>query len=129
MAKRSAKAATPTDKIIGQNIRKRRLQLEMTQVQLAKKLGVTFQQLQKYEKGFNRVGSGRLYQIAALLEAPVMSLFEGEKRTASTKVAPSPYDKLQDPMTLQLLTEFSKIKNREIQWAVLTLAERLANAK
>ncbi|HEX4411007.1 MAG TPA: helix-turn-helix transcriptional regulator [Xanthobacteraceae bacterium] len=130
MARRSAKAATSTDKTIGSNIRIRRLQLGVTQQQLAKKLGVTFQQVQKYEKGVNRVGSGRLYQIATILEAPIGSFFsEGGRSTKSASSHSSPYDSLQEPMTLQMLNAFSKVKDRKNRWALLTLIEHLASLK
>ena len=60
------KSASKTDKLVGRNIRVHRLVRGLTQEGLGEKLGVTFQQIQKYEKGTNRVGSGRLYQIATI---------------------------------------------------------------
>jgi transcriptional regulator with XRE-family HTH domain len=129
MAKVSAKTATKTDRTIGQNIRKRRLLLGMTQEQLADKLGVTFQQVQKYEKGVNRVGSGRLYKIAEIFEVPIMIFFDGEKQAATSRREKSPYDLLDDPMTLQMLNEFTKIKDRETQRSILTLVERIRGSK
>jgi transcriptional regulator with XRE-family HTH domain len=80
MPKTSNKSATKSDKLIGEKIRARRLKMGLTQEALAAKLGVTFQQIQKYEKGINRVGSGRLYEIAEHLEAPVASFFESEAK-------------------------------------------------
>lgn len=65
------------DELIGRNIRQRRIFLGMTQTDLAKAIGVTFQQVQKYESGFNRVSSSRLWEIARALKTPVSSFFEG----------------------------------------------------
>jgi transcriptional regulator with XRE-family HTH domain len=71
------KQAQQIDKIIGRNIRIHRLAKKMSQTQLGEKLGVSFQQVQKYENGTNRVGSGRLFQIAAILGLHVSTFFKG----------------------------------------------------
>jgi transcriptional regulator with XRE-family HTH domain len=65
----------PIDVLVGQNIRICRLQRGLSQSELGEKVGVKFQQIQKYEKGVNRVGASRLFQIAAALEVPLTSLF------------------------------------------------------
>ena len=65
------------DVLVGRNIRILRKQRRMSQTDLANKIGVTFQQVQKYENGTNRIASGRLFQIAKLLDVPVQALFEG----------------------------------------------------
>lgn len=78
----------PIDIHVGRRIRMRRLWIEMTQETLAKALGITFQQLQKYEKGTNRVGASRLQAIAKVLEvAP--SYFSGTCRAVRTTSPPS----------------------------------------
>jgi len=69
--------ATEVDAHVGQRIRQRRTQLGISQTNLGQALGVTFQQVQKYEKGVNRVGSSRLAQIAEVLQVPIESFFEG----------------------------------------------------
>jgi transcriptional regulator with XRE-family HTH domain len=71
-----AKTPGPVDKHVGERIRMRRIMLHMSQETLAKKLGLTFQQVQKYEKGTNRIGASRLYQISEILDVPVAFLFE-----------------------------------------------------
>ena len=71
------KRAQKIDKVIGRNIRIHRLAKKMSQTELGDQLGVSFQQVQKYENGANRVGSGRLYQIAAILGLHVSTLFKG----------------------------------------------------
>lgn len=65
------------DKALGMRIRARRIALGVTQELMAAKLGVTFQQIQKYERGVNRIAASRLYDIAAVLETPVADLFDG----------------------------------------------------
>ena len=72
-----AKLPNWTDKHVGNRIRTRRLMLNMSQNKLARTIGVTFQQVQKYEKGSNRVGASRLLQIASALEVPIGFFFEG----------------------------------------------------
>src|SRR6266536_1119177 len=72
-----AKAPEPKDKEVGQLIRAQRLVCRMSQTELANALGVTFQQVQKYEKGVNRVGAGRLAKIADTLTVPVSFFFDG----------------------------------------------------
>jgi transcriptional regulator with XRE-family HTH domain len=71
----NTKLASVVDKLIAERVRASRLQLGLTQSQLAQKLGVTFQQVQKYEKGVNRIGAGRLYAIAQVFDVPVQALF------------------------------------------------------
>jgi transcriptional regulator with XRE-family HTH domain len=76
----------PVDTHVGQRVRMRRLLANMSQVELGSELGVTFQQVQKYEKGTNRIGSSRLHRISQVLEVPVSFFFEdvaGQKRTAA----------------------------------------------
>jgi transcriptional regulator with XRE-family HTH domain len=124
MPKTSNKSATKIDKLIGQNIRVRRLASGLTQERLGEKLGVTFQQVQKYEKGVNRVGSGRLYEIADLLGVPVASLFGDEDKQKKPRGS-SPFDLLSDTLTMQMVKEFSKIGDKEMRCAVLAVVEAM----
>jgi transcriptional regulator with XRE-family HTH domain len=127
MPKASNKSATKTDKRVGNNIRARRLELGMTQEQLGKKLGITFQQIQKYEIGTNRIGSGRLFKIAELLKAPLASLYGGQEKQTKWP-ASSPFDLLSDPLTLQMAQEFSKISDKKTSRAFLAIVESLVSA-
>ena len=72
-----ATTANEVDAHVGQRMRKRRESLGMSQGQLGRHLGLTFSQVQKYEKGANRIGAGRLYLLASLLSVPVHYFFEG----------------------------------------------------
>jgi transcriptional regulator with XRE-family HTH domain len=71
----SAKTPNPVDKYVGSRVRMRRIMLNMSQEKLGDALGLTFQQIQKYEKGTNRIGASRLHQIADVLQVPVSFLF------------------------------------------------------
>jgi transcriptional regulator with XRE-family HTH domain len=73
----SIKSTTQTDVLIGNRLRRRRLELHVSQVQVAEQLGVSFQQIQKYEKGVNRLSVGRLGQIAGILKTD-LSYFMGD---------------------------------------------------
>lgn len=122
------KKSTPIDAIVGRNIRVYRLAKGLSQTELGNKLGITFQQIQKYEKGTNRVGSGRLYQIGIVLDVPLMSFFEGAEKAASKKDA-SPFDLLADPLSLRLVQSFSEIADRHTQSAVVALVERMSSSR
>ena len=81
------RAINPTDKHVGGRLRMRRLMLDMSQSDLADCLGLTFQQVQKYEKGANRVSASRLQHISQILQVPVPFFFEGAP--AATGIRPS----------------------------------------
>src|SRR5262252_3285858 len=71
------KAPNPIDKHVGSRVRMRRMMLAMSQEKLGDAIGLTFQQVQKYEKGANRIGASRLQQISGILQVPVSFFFEG----------------------------------------------------
>src|SRR5471032_965256 len=71
------KTPNPIDKHVGSRVRMRRMMLSMSQEKLGDALGLTFQQVQKYEKGANRIGASRLQQISNILQVPVAFFFEG----------------------------------------------------
>jgi len=121
MAKRPP---TDMDRIVGRNIRVHRLAKRLSQTELGEKLGVTFQQIQKYEKGTNRVGSGRLFQISTIFNVPVTSFFDNGGSPAS-KASPSPLDLLVDPYSLRLVKAFSELRNTETRLAMVTLLESM----
>ena len=80
------KSPNPTDKYVGSRVRMRRLMLSMSQEKLGEKLGLTFQQVQKYEKGTNRIGASRLQHIAQILKVPVSFFFEGVRAASNPKM-------------------------------------------
>ena len=77
----------PTDKHVGSRVRMRRLMLDMSQTDVADALGLTFQQVQKYEKGTNRIGASRLQHISQILRVPVPFFFEGAPAASAGPVA------------------------------------------
>jgi transcriptional regulator with XRE-family HTH domain len=78
--KDATKSATAIDAYIGARMRERRLRLNMSQDQLGKELGVSFQQVQKYEKGINRVSASRLFEICRVLNVSLASMFERDPK-------------------------------------------------
>ena len=79
------KAPNPIDKHVGSRVRMRRMMLGMSQEKLGNNLGLTFQQVQKYEKGTNRIGASRLQQISQILQVPVSFFFEGARPTPTRR--------------------------------------------
>jgi transcriptional regulator with XRE-family HTH domain len=121
----SARSPNSIDGAIGRNVRIRRLAKGLSQAQLAKRLGLTFQQVQKYEAGGSRIASGRLVRIAQLLEVPVRALFEGVEGVA---VSPAPYLLLAERRSLRLAQAFAAIKNGSLRLSIVVLVERIAAA-
>ena len=87
----------PIDAYVGQKIKERRAMVGVSQTELADNLGITFQQVQKYEKGANRVGSSRLYEIAQILDCELKSFFDGVEEVIPKKGAKKADKKAQDP--------------------------------
>jgi transcriptional regulator with XRE-family HTH domain len=116
-----------TDIELGESIRAHRLIAGMSQSDLAGKLGVSFQQVQKHEKGSNRVGAGRLPQIAEIFGIQIGALFDvnanaslgASKGTARVKLLP-------DRSTLKLLTAFAGITHPEIRHSLIDLVDTIA---
>lgn len=116
------------DRLIGTNIRANRLARGLTQGRLAELIGVTFQQVQKYEKGANRAGGSRLVQIAEALNIPVVSLFENVE-VSQDPVHSEIAGLIVNQHAVRLLRAFAKIKTNASQQALVTLAEEMAGNK
>jgi transcriptional regulator with XRE-family HTH domain len=121
----SRKGPDSVDRIVGRNIRIYRLQRGLTQTELADQLDLTFQQVQKYEKGTNRVGSGRLLKIATFLGVPVTALFKGSDEMADTDKQ-SLFDQLAKPHANRLLQAFARIDDDGLRRSVVQLVEEIA---
>lgn len=115
------------DKTVGRNIRLYRLAKSLSQSDLAQKLGITFQQVQKYEKGVNRVGSGRLYHIGTILGVPITTFFEEASEAVAVKG--SPLDSLDDPLSVRLVQAFSKLPDPRSRLALVTVAESMGRLR
>jgi transcriptional regulator with XRE-family HTH domain len=123
MRRESAMKKDTFDQELGRRIRAHRLRLGYSQEKLGAMLGLTFQQVQKYEKGTNRVSSGRLIEIAKLLDVHPMDLLTEERQSGSGNAGASPFEFIQNSRALKLLKSFSQIKDRELQNAVVDLCE------
>lgn len=127
------KTPNPTDKHVGSRVRMRRMMLSMSQEKLGDALGLTFQQVQKYEKGTNRIGASRLQQISNILQVPVSFFFEGAPNAGEhsrTGDAPSPAyvsDFLATSDGLSLTKSFMKIKNPKLRRRIVDLVEQIAD--
>lgn len=129
------KAPNPIDKHVGSRVRMRRVLVGMSQEKLGEALGLTFQQVQKYEKGTNRIGASRLQQISKILGMPVEFSFEGspqpEMETAGFRDgADTTYvaDFLATNEGVQLNRAFLKIKDAKIRRRIVDLVSSLAGA-
>lgn len=127
------KNPNPIDKHVGSRVRMRRMMLGMSQEKLGDALDLTFQQVQKYEKGTNRIGASRLHQIAHILQVPTSFFFEGApqsgKETSIVPGAPSPSyvsDFLATSDGLSLTKNFMQIKNSKIRRRIVDLVEQIA---
>ena len=128
------KAPNPTDKHVGARVRMRRMMLGMSQEKLGDALGLTFQQVQKYEKGANRIGASRLQQIAHVLQVPVSFFFEGAPNVPGQQTgmaeAPSPAyvsDFLATSDGLALTKAFVRIKDPKLRRRIVDLVEQIVS--
>lgn len=132
-ASRLQKKSDATDNHVGARVRMRRLMLGLSQTQLADSVGITFQQVQKYEKGVNRVSASRLQQFAKILNVTVSFFFEG---APSPNVAGSRAPKSATPDYInafltsrdghKIIRAFSKIENPKTRQSIVALLEGLA---
>jgi transcriptional regulator with XRE-family HTH domain len=126
------KAPNPIDKHVGSRVRMRRMMLSMSQEKLGAALGLTFQQVQKYEKGTNRIGASRLQQISHILQVPVAFFFEGAptlQHGEGMNEAPSPSyisDFLATSDGLALTRAFMEIKEPKLRRRIVDLVEEIA---
>jgi transcriptional regulator with XRE-family HTH domain len=127
------KTPNPTDKHVGSRVRMRRMMLGMSQEKLGDALSLTFQQVQKYEKGTNRIGASRLQQIAHFLQVPVSFFFEGAPDLptgpAGMTEAPSPSyvsDFLATSEGLALTKAFMRIKDPKLRRRIVDLVLQIA---
>jgi transcriptional regulator with XRE-family HTH domain len=129
----STKAPNPVDKYVGSRVRMRRIMLGMSQEKLGEALGLTFQQVQKYEKGTNRIGASRIQQISGILQVPVSFLFEGgpggiagadgsQEATSPSYVS----DFLATSEGLTLTRAFTRISDSKLRRSIVDMVEQIA---
>jgi transcriptional regulator with XRE-family HTH domain len=130
--KQSVKRPNPTDVYVGSRVRMRRKMMGMSQEKLGERLGITFQQIQKYEKGTNRIGASRLQNIAEILEVPVSYFFPDPSSDAAMGMAEDGgpgyvVDFLSTAEGLELNRAFARIKNAKVRRKVIELVRAVAN--
>lgn len=119
------KAIDPVDRLVGANIRSLRVSQRLSQADLGRKIGVTFQQVQKYEKGMNRVGASRLQGIAAVLGVKPDAFFAGVPVEPGTAQV-NPVLLLSDAYAIRLLVAFNRIENTRFRQSLVHLVEQVS---
>jgi transcriptional regulator with XRE-family HTH domain len=125
------KQANPIDGQVGNRVRLRRMLIGMSQERLGELLGLTFQQVQKYEKGVNRIGAGRLFEVSRILGVPIDYFYEGVATLsgagfAEGEASPPVMEFVSSGEGLQLSLAFMKIKDPKLRKRVLDLVKQMA---
>ena len=131
-----AKFPNPVDKHVGARVRMQRMMLGMSQEKLAAGLSITFQQVQKYEKGANRISASRLQQIAGILGVPAHFFFDGAPGSSKSNRATSdqvPYDEVLAFVTssdgLALVRAFTRIKQSALRRSIVQMVEAMDDSR
>jgi transcriptional regulator with XRE-family HTH domain len=119
-AKKPPRSPSTVDLAIGRNVRIWRMARGMSQAQLSNRLGVTFQQVQKYEIGGNRIPTGRLVKLAAILGVPISVLFTGTDGSEPSRAL------LSDSRSFRLAQAFAAIKDNRCRVSLVNLVEKIA---
>jgi transcriptional regulator with XRE-family HTH domain len=127
------KVPNPTDQHVGSRVRMRRNMLAMSQEKLGAALGLTFQQVQKYERGANRIGASRLQQISQILQVPVAFFFEGGPHASAPHGSSGSAlsmalidDFVSDSDGLRLIGAFMRIDNAALRRRIVMLVQEIA---
>lgn len=141
ISKPGPRSANPVDVHVGARIRLRRKVLKMSQEKLGEQLGVTFQQVQKYERGANRVGASRLWKISEVLDVPVSFFYDGLSTeyggqndspalmAAEPDQSPLVYEFINSSDGVSLAKAVLQIKNKAVRRQILELARSLAKSE
>jgi len=117
------------DEEVGRRLRARRLEQELSQTELGEQIGVTFQQLQKYEKGVNRIGAGRLQRAAEVLRVPITFFFDDAapvRKRLSESLPPTAFEFLKTSNAMRLVKAFSRIRRPVARRAFIEICELFA---
>src|SRR5262249_4652293 len=123
MAKRPVKRPSSLDVTVGRNVRIWRMAKGLSQAQLANRLGVTFQQVQKYETGANRIGTGRLVKLAAVLGVPIAALFEGADTDSPSRALLA---LIADKRAFRLARAFKAIEDNTVRVSLVNMVDKIA---
>lgn len=129
------KEPSPIDVYVGSRVRLRRTLLGFSQDKLGKCIGLTFQQIQKYERGTNRIGSSRLYSLSQILDVPVSFFFDDIPDDVSDKIhktikgqtASVDLEKMSSKETMKLLSNYYGIEDESVRKSVFSLIKTLRN--
>jgi transcriptional regulator with XRE-family HTH domain len=124
MKRRTPKRTTANDVAVGRRVRAQRLARDMTQTALAGQLGITFQQVQKYETGVNRIGAGRLQEIAKIFGVPINALFATASQSSRNRTATLAF--LDSAGAMRLVRAYAAIRKPRMKRALVELAEQIA---
>lgn len=125
-----ARTGNPVDVAVGARIRNLRLRNKLSQEEVGRRLKISFQQVQKYEKGTNRVGASRLSELAKIFGVSVDAFFSevassGSKGDASRR----PIDRLTDRHTIRLVEAYEALTDPKLKVAIVELAEQMARCQ
>ncbi|GAB4229249.1 MAG: helix-turn-helix domain-containing protein [Methyloligellaceae bacterium] len=132
----ASKKSNPIDAHVGSRVRLRRMLVGMSQEKLGEQMQLTFQQIQKYEKGINRIGASRLFQLSQILEVPVQFFFEGapsadgssEAGFAEPQTEAFLYEFLNTRDGLELNRAFVRITDPQVRRSIVDLVRTLGRA-
>jgi len=125
----------PVDVHVGARVRLRRMILGMSQETLGKSLGLTFQQIQKYEKGVNRIGASRIFELSGLLSVPIQFFYDDFSNIIAAPGLAEPdsgeafMELVNSPEGVQLCRYFSEIKDPQVKKRVLDLVKTIASTE
>jgi transcriptional regulator with XRE-family HTH domain len=122
-AKSRPKRPSSIDIAVGGNVHIWRMAKGLSQAQLANRVGVTFQQIQKYEVGANRIGTGRLVKLAAILEIPIAALFDGAEGADPSR---SLLALIADKRAFRLARAFATVADTTLRLSLVNLVEQIA---
>jgi transcriptional regulator with XRE-family HTH domain len=131
----SRKSFHPIDTHVGKRLRLRRKMLSLSQTALGEAIGLTFQQIQKYERGANRIGASRLYELSEVLDVPVSYFFDdlppgivenSRSETSGLGAQPVIDDPLLEPVSVDVIRAYTRIENAQTRKSMFNLAKALA---
>jgi transcriptional regulator with XRE-family HTH domain len=121
------RSANAVDRRLGERLRARRLEIGMSQERLAELIGITFQQVQKYEKGVNRIAASRLYDLSIALDLPVVGFYEGLSGVRRAQAEPIELEAFDKPGVAELVRLYSTIGSDKVRRRVIELVRALAS--
>jgi transcriptional regulator with XRE-family HTH domain len=125
----AGKAANEVDVAVGARIRNLRLRNKLSQEEVGRRLKVSFQQVQKYEKGANRVGASRLSELAKIFDVPIGTFFSEVRRDSKDSARAGTIDQLTVRNEVRLLEAYQSLRDKRLQNAFVSLAEELARTQ